>query len=407
MPRVHRRASRNGFVLIEWLITVAALLLIGVRVPERPMPPSAWVGKIAFVRINGTIMDTSAEPRSQVPKDGASVLADSIWYRVNVERARHVQVRTRQGVNGWLRKDQVVLLDVERANYLQVKALPGAPPLEDAVTFFTKRLEANPKDTDALNRRAAALRAKGELDAAIRDASEGIRFNPRSPVMYNNRAIIYHAKKDYDKAIADYAQAIALNPKYTLAYSNRAVMWHGKKDYDQAIADATKALELEPKTPVALRIRGISWHEKKEYDKAIDDLTQMLRMDPKSAQAHADRAHAWARKKEYTKAHADYNEARRLDVGQSAALAFWLASCPEAKYRDGNRALELAKQAHQRDRNNAKAIEALAAAHAELGRFDDAIRWQEQALQHASVKDDTAAHRRLEMYRAKQVFRQD
>jgi len=404
MARGNRARQAKGFTLIEVLFVIAATLLVAVRVPDRALPESGWVGKIVFVRTSGVKLDPSAEPRDPSPVDGSGIPADAIQYRVFAERVNHVQVRTRQGISGWLRKDQVALLDTELVNGMRMRASAGAVLLDDAVAYFSKRLAANPNDMDALNRRAAALRAKGDLDAAINDSTEAIKRNP-SAVLYNNRAIVYQSKKDYDKAIADYAQALMLNPQYSLAYANRAIMWHGKKEYDQAIADTTRAIEFDPKLPGAFRTRGIAWHGKREYDKAIDDLTRALQLDPKLSQAYLDRANALVRKKNYAKAMDDFNEAQRLDAQNVSAFAFWLASCPDEKYRDAGRALELATQVQQRERNNTKAMEALAAAHADFGRFDDAVRWQERAVQDPGLKNDEGAQRRLEWYRAKKAYR--
>ncbi len=47
-----------------------------------------------------------------------------------------------------------------------------------------------------------------------------------------------------------------------------------------------------------------------------------------------------------------------------------------------------------------------AAACAELGNFEAAVRWQERALQSPEFKDDATAKRRLEMYRKKQPYRE-
>ena len=77
------------------------------------------------------------------------------------------------------------------------------------------------------------------------------------------------------------------------------------------------------------------------------------------------------------------NEARRLDAKSAyvdSMLALWLASCPEAKYRDGKRALELARGAYQAEATHTRALEALAAAHAETGNFEEAVRWLQRAL---------------------------
>jgi hypothetical protein len=50
-------------------------------------------------------------------------------------------------------------------------------------------------------------------------------------------------------------------------------------------------------------------------------------------------------------------------------------------------------------------MQALAAAHAELGQFAEAVRWQEQAMLDALLKDDATARLRLESYRKKKALR--
>jgi tetratricopeptide (TPR) repeat protein len=368
-----------------------APMLIAAPLRERETPTVSWVGKTVYPKASGLQLDVSAEPSDvKVMPGKIGVAVNMISYRVYAERAEHIQTKTREGIAGWLRKSDVV-------------------PLEDAVAFFTKQVDANPRDLNAFNRRAAAWRAKGELEAALLDMDIAIKLGP-SAALFNNRALIWQAMKDYDKANADYNQALAMFPNYALALTNRAGMWHGKKDYDKAIADASQALQFEQRIPNAYRIRGIAWTGKKEYDKAIADLTKSLEIDPKSGQAHADRANAWAAKKDHAKAKADFDDALKLEpnnVGAAADMALWLASCPDAKYRDGKRALEVASQAHKTERSNSRAIQALAAAHAELGRFDEAIRWQEHALGDRQLKEDTTARQRLDLYRQQKPYRRD
>jgi tetratricopeptide (TPR) repeat protein len=373
-------------------ISLVAPMLLAVPVRDIPAAPPAktsWVGKTVFVKSNGLSLDPGAEPNDANPMPGG-IPVTAITYKVYGERPNHVQVRTREGTSGWLKKSDAVLLD-------------------DAVLYFSKLIEANPKDATLYSRRAAAWRSKGELDAAIKDASEALRLNPNA-AYYNNRALIWHAKKDYDKALADYSQALTMNPRYTLVFVNRATMWHAMKDYDKAIADTTQAIGFDAKYPAAYRIRGISFHGKKEYDKAIADLSRALEIDPKSAQTRADRGNAWAGKKEHEKARDDFNEAVRLEPTNAvtcAMAAFWLASCPEEKLRDGKRALDIAQKAYAEERSNPRVIEALAAACAEVGRFEEAIRLQERALADPQLQNNNEVRNRLECYRKKQPYRRD
>jgi tetratricopeptide (TPR) repeat protein len=61
--------------------------------------------------------------------------------------------------------------------------------------------------------------------------------------------------------------------------------------------------------------------------------------------------------------------------------AWLLATCPDAQVRDASKAEALALKAISSDADNAGAYEALAAAHARAGRFDDAVGAQNKAIQ--------------------------
>ncbi len=70
-------------------------------------------------------------------------------------------------------------------------------------------------------------------------------------------------------------------------------------------------------------------------------------------------------------------------VGDEVSLgnvAWILATCPEAQYRDGVQALELAKQLLATNAEDPTNLDNLAAAYAELGQFSQAIEVQQKAL---------------------------
>ena len=93
-------------------------------------------------------------------------------------------------------------------------------------------------------------------------------------------------------------------------------------------------------------------------------------------------------KNEFAKALLDYEEAIKIlspstksvvKSNYQAELAFFLATCPGDDYRDGKKALELAEQATNKNRND-NTLTAMAAAYAELGRFQEAVKLQEEAI---------------------------
>jgi tetratricopeptide (TPR) repeat protein len=187
---------------------------------------------------------------------------------------------------------------------------------------------------------------------------------------------------DYDKAIGLYTKAIESaelsQENLSKSYNNRGFAWHGKGEYDKAIADYTKAIELDPKAADAYNNRGIAWRKKGENDRAIADYTKVIEIDPKDASA--------------------YN-----------SLAWLMATSPDDRYRDGKQAAVLAEKAVKLDETSSR-LDTLAAAYAEAGRFQDAIKTQEQAItklkQEGETQDLAEYEQHLASYKAGKPWRE-
>lgn len=284
---------------------------------------------------------------------------------------------------------------------------------EDAPIYWDKAVKANPNDTWALFMRGNGWWQKGEPDNAIKDFDECIRLDPSDAAAYTARGNAWSAKKEYEKAIADHTEAIRLKPEMAIAHSNRGLAWSAKKEYEKAIADYTEAIRLDPKYALAHNNRGNAWRDKKEYEKAIADFDQALELDPKSAYATGNKSRTLAKLKKYDDAVKGFEAALKLDPMDwlSREYSLFLASCPDAKYRDGKRAVELAKKGIEKAGKDAdwNDFAALAAAYAETGDFELAVAEQRKALDDKSLdaEDKKKMEARLELYRAKKPFRDD
>jgi len=221
---------------------------------------------------------------------------------------------------------------------------------------------------------------------------------------------------EYDQAITLYDQVIQREPDCALAYHNRASVWSLKGDTDKAIADYKKAIGLDPQYAGALYKLAYSCFQQRTYDKAVTAFDEAMQHEPEKADAPAyyHRGVAFDLTGQYDKAVADYHEAIRRDAEFATAyfsLAQLLATCPEAEYRNGRQAVENATRACELagDKKTWNYLHTLAAAYAEAGEFDQAVQWQNKAIEraeNASDRQKKMLRDNLELYQAGKPYRQ-
>jgi protein O-mannosyl-transferase len=147
---------------------------------------------------------------------------------------------------------------------------------------------------------------------------------------------------------------------------------------------------------------------------AMKHYAEALRANPDFAEAHINVGEALAREGKTREAFAHLERAVQLNPNQPRPykdMARLLATSGDAGARDGHRAVDLAKRACELTRfQNPSFLETLAAAYAEVGRFDEAALAAQKAIDLAARSGNPTLARQvqehLRLYRAAKPLRQ-
>ena len=286
-----------------------------------------------------------------------------------------------------------------------------ARDFDKAIADFTEALRQKPDFLIAMENRALANQSANRPDQALADIAEVMRRDPKNARLFVRRAQLYGMKSDLDSAQKDYDEAVALEPKNADTLVKRGDLLAERKQYAKAYADYAQAAKLVPGDPEPLVHRSHVFVEEKKYPNALVDLDAALKLDPNNVEIVIARGWVQLLTGRYDLAAAEYEQAAKMEPQSPLVYncrAWLMATCPDAKYRNGKKAEELARKAVELTEGKDPGFrDTLAAALAEQGRFDEAIKLQEAVVAEITLEPDaTEAKAHLDMYKKKTPYRQ-
>jgi tetratricopeptide (TPR) repeat protein len=265
--------------------------------------------------------------------------------------------------------------------------------VDEAIAHFQKALQINPGYAEACDNLGLALLQKGSVDEAIAHYQQALQINPDYAKAHYNLGLALIKKGRVDEAIAHYQQALQINPDYVDARLSLGNILLQTGRVDDAIIHFQEALEINPDLAEACCNLGVALSQKGRVDEAIAHFQRALQIKPDYADAFYNLGFSYRQQGRLDEAIANYQKALQIEPANPKALnnlAWLLATCPEASPRNGNKAVELARQANTlTGGKNPLILHTLAAALAETGRFSEAVETAQRALQLAGAQSNT------------------
>jgi tetratricopeptide (TPR) repeat protein len=228
-----------------------------------------------------------------------------------------------------------------------------------------------------------------------------VRLPPPDPYAYFLRGLICAEREGWRQAVENYTEALRLMDRGAPGEdpekeASRRLL-RGKKDGQR------------PDRVTVLISRALAHAALKQVAPALADLNAAVRLRPDHADGYYHRGRLHDDTGAYAEAVADLRQAAALDAASALnhnQLGWFLATCPRAEHRNGALAVKHATKACELDGwRQGNFMDTLAAAHAECGRFAEAVAMQRRALEHAEVGLVGAMQEHLSLYEACKPYR--
>jgi len=330
---------------------------------------------------------------------------------------------------------QLVTAHLARGRALMTLDLP------DPIADFDAAIQMDPERTQAYMIRGQAWMNRGEPRRAIEDFNTVLRQSPDDARAWAGRGMAYAASLDWRQACDDFSEALSLAPDLQRIKVRRGIAWQALKEWQHAIDDfkdvakepafyvrdmarldevkkPAPAAEVKEKPkqtestwnpfsdPTTKPMTGQSnnsgtatlWAELAKLSKdgttnnqnnaanasQAVSLNYPVKFDPLYIDAFLRLGECYEARNQWDKALETYNKLVQLAPEESRAyrrLACALGTCPDDRVRSTEQAVGYAWKAIERQHagDEVDNLTVLAAVYSELGDFDRAIEFQQQA----------------------------
>jgi len=283
--------------------------------------------------------------------------------------------------------------------------------LDEAVGQYQAALRLAP-NCDAENALGSALESQGKVGQAVEHYKMALKINPDFAEAHCNLGAILNEQGNFAEAVKHFAAAIKIKPDFAEAHYDWGNALIGQDKPDDAAMQYAEAVRLKPDYMEACFNLGNVMLQRRQWPEALKYYAAAAHIQPDFIEAQVRMAMVLRFMGNGRDAIAHYRTALQLNARSVTALqglAWVLATNPDSKLRNGTEAVGLATQATESEGASDPIVwDTLAAAYAEIGQFEEAVKTANKAINLATVAGykqlaDQIQNRR-QMYEQGQAF---
>ncbi len=260
------------------------------------------------------------------------------------------------------------------------RSLVATGKLEEAIKAFQNALKLNPSFANAHRNLALALARSGRLQEALIHLGDAARLEPENATVHNIYAVMLGRAGRTTEAIQQFQIALRLAPDVATTHVNLANLLAKQHAWDEAMAHYSEALRLNPAFVEAhCYVASLLLEQGRTEDAAAHDIAAL---QIKADYVPAMESLAWI----YATASGEVGTQHAAEAVRLAEQACRISGCKQSGLLD-----------------------TLAAAYANAGRFEEAVKADEEALSIAKVAGENnfadSIRARIDLYKKGSPFR--
>jgi tetratricopeptide (TPR) repeat protein len=284
----------------------------------------------------------------------------------------------------------------------------------NSITLFKHALDVTSDNSVAHVNLGEALAEQGKTEEAVRHYFDALRIKPDLVTPHLNLGVALRGQGKFNEAMEHFSMALQMKPDCAEAHYELGVTLIRKNDFTGAIEHYLEAIRIKPDFVKAYNKLGIILVHQNKNKAAIHYFFKAIQINPNYADVYYNLGKVFANQGRINEAILNYRKALHFKPQMTKALynLTWILACHEdEKYRNGQEAVRLAeKLCRIAQYKQPLALDTLAAAYAEGGKFDKAVGTAQKAfklaLQAGPKKLAPGIKKRLKLYQAGQPYRQ-
>jgi protein O-mannosyl-transferase len=284
---------------------------------------------------------------------------------------------------------------------------------DQAIVHYKTALQTQPRAT-IWNNLGQSLVATGRMEEAINAFQKALKLNPSFGSAHHNLALALARTGRQQESLVHFGDAARLQPENASVHNNYAMMLGRAGRTDEAMQEFQMALRLAPNVAATHFNLANLLVQQHAQDEAMAHYLEALRLNPTFVEAHCNIASLLLEKGRTKDAAAHYIAALHAKPNYLPAMVslawIYATASDEAGSQHAAEAVRLAEHACQISGcKQSGVLDTLAAAYANAGQFEEAIKTGEEAFSVAKATGENnfaeSIRARIALYKKGSPFR--